>query len=279
MLVDGDSKEVGVLDPAAVPGTLDLDVVDGSIAELGAGEMAVSESVADDNDWALGTTLPVTFADGTTEDLTVGAIYDSPQLVGDYVIPRATWDTHVTQSIDQSVIVALADGVSVEQGRTAVEGVAETYGNPDVFDRQQYIDERAGNIDQALGLIYVMLALAIIIALMGIANTLALAVYERTSELGILRAVGTTRPQVRAMVRWESVIIAVFGTLAGIAVGVFLGWALFRIADIDGFNAFALPTGQLITIVVVGAIAGVLAGLRPARRAAKLDVLQAVATT
>ena len=103
--------------------------------------------------------------------------------------------------------------------------------------------------------------------------------YERTSELGILRAVGTTRPQVRAMVRWEAVIVAVFGTLAGIAVGVFLGWALFRIADIDGFNAFAFPTAQLLTIVIVGAIAGVLAGVRPARRAAKLDVLQAVATT
>ena len=279
VLVDGDSKEVSVLDPAATPGALDLDVVDGSITELGADEVAVSETVADDNDWTLGTTLPVTFADGRTDDLTVGGIYDATGLVGNYVIPRATWDTHVTQSLDQTAIVALADGVSVEQGRAAVEEVAEAYGNPDVFDRQEYVDERAGNIDQALGLIYVMLALAIIIALMGIANTLALAVYERTSELGILRAVGTTRPQVRSMVRWESVIIAVFGTLGGIAVGVFLGWALFRIADIDGFNAFDIPTAQLLVVVVVGALAGVLAGVRPARRAAKLDVLQAVATT
>ena len=113
---------------------------------------------------------------------------------------------------------------------------------------------------------------------MGIANTLALAVYERTAELGVLRAVGTTRPQVRAMVRWEAVIVAVFGTVTGIAVGVFLGWGLFRLANVAaGFTSFAIPSTQLAIIVVVGAIAGVLAGLRPARRAAKLDVLQAVA--
>jgi len=158
--------------------------------------------------------------------------------------------------------------------------VIRQYGDPDVMTRTEYIDDTTGNIDAALGLIYVLLALAIVIALMGIANTLALAVYERTSELGILRAVGTTRPQVRAMVRWEAVIVAVFGTLSGIAVGVFLGWALFRLANVAGsFDTFAFPTTQLVVIVVVGAIAGVLAGLRPARRAAKLDVLQAVAAT
>ena len=158
-------------------------------------------------------------------------------------MPQATWAAHATQAVDQAVIVALADGVSVEQGRAAVEKVAAGYGDPDVMTRTEYIDDTTGNIDAALGLIYVLLALAIIIALMGIANTLALAVYERTSELGILRAVGTTRPQVRAMVRWEAVIVAVFGTLSGIAVGVFLGWALFRLANVAGsFDTFAFPT-------------------------------------
>lgn len=121
--------------------------------------------------------------------------------------------------------------------------------------------------------------LAIVIALMGIANTLALAVRERTSEIGVLRAVGTTRNQVRSMVRWEAVIVSVFGTLAGIAVGVFLGWALVRVTGDDSdISAIAIPAGQLGTIVVVGAIAGVLAGIRPARPAARLDVLEAVAT-
>jgi putative ABC transport system permease protein len=278
--IDGTSKQATVLDLAQVPGTLDLGVVDGSVTDVRANGIAVAKNVADDHDWKLGTTLPVTFADGETQPLQIGAIYDTNGLVGNYVLSRDIWNAHVSQSIDQTVIVALRDGVSVDAGRAAVERVATGYGNPDVQDRQEYADQAAGNVDQVLGLIYVLLALAIVIALMGIANTLALAVYERTSELGILRAVGTTRPQVRSMVRWEAVVVSVFGTLTGIAVGVFLGWSLFRLANSEsGFDSFVVPTAQLLAIVVVGGVAGVLAGLRPARRAANLDVLQAVAAT
>jgi putative ABC transport system permease protein len=280
VLVDGTSKDASVLDPAQVDSTLDLGLVDGSMRDLRTSQLAVAERVADDNRWSLGSTVPVTFADGRTERLSVGAVYDSPELVGNYVLPRATWNAHVSQSIDQSVLVRLRDGVSINDGRDAVEQVSERYGNPKVLDKQEYVDQRSGNVDNALGLIYVLLALAIVIALMGIANTLALAVHERTAELGILRAVGTTRAQVRATVRWESVIVALFGTITGIALGVFLGWSLFRLADVaGGFDSFALPAAQLVVIVVVGAVAGILAAVRPARRAAKLDVLEAVAAT
>jgi putative ABC transport system permease protein len=122
--------------------------------------------------------------------------------------------------------------------------------------------------------------LAIVIALMGIANTLSLSIHERTRELGLLRAVGQTRPQVRSMVRWESVLVATFGAVGGIGVGVFLGWALVEAAGANAGSAistFVLPVGRLVTIVIVGAVAGVVAGLRPARRASRLDVLQAIA--
>jgi putative ABC transport system permease protein len=132
-----------------------------------------------------------------------------------------------------------------------------------------------------LTIIYALLALAIIIALMGIANTLSLSVHERTRELGLLRAVGQTRSQLRSMVRWESVIVATFGVVGGIGLGVFLGWALVEAAsNTPGsvISQFVLPTTRLAIVVVVGAIAGVLAGLRPARRAARLDVLRAIAT-
>jgi putative ABC transport system permease protein len=133
-----------------------------------------------------------------------------------------------------------------------------------------------------LGVVYVLLALAVLIALMGIANTLSLSVYERIRELGLLRAVGETRPQLRSMIRWESVIVAVFGTIGGLGLGVFLGWALVQAAS-EGTGdmiapTFSAPVTQLIVVLVVGAIAGVLAGIRPARRAAKLPVLQAAAT-
>ncbi len=116
---------------------------------------------------------------------------------------------------------------------------------------------------------------------MGIANTLSLSVHERTRELGLLRAVGETRRQLRSMVRWESVIIAVFGTVGGLGLGLFLGWALVKAASAGTGDmiapTFSAPVGQLVVLLVVGAVAGVLAGLRPARRAAKLPVLQAVA--
>ena len=145
-------------------------------------------------------------------------------------------------------------------------------------DRQQFTDQAFGQVNRVLALVYVMLALAIIIALMGIANTLSLSIYERTHELGLLRAVGETRPQLRSMVRWESVIVALFGTIGGVGLGVLCGWALVTAASESGFAKFALPVFSLIVLVVLGALAGVLAGIRPARRAAKLDVLQAIAT-
>ena len=135
-------------------------------------------------------------------------------------------------------------------------------------------------VDMMLTIIYALLALAIIIALMGIANTLSLSIHERTRELGLLRAVGETRAQVRSMVRWESVVIATFGAIGGIGLGMFLGWALVQGvgAASGGLGVFALPVGRLAIVLVVGGAAGVLAGLRPARRAARLDVLRAIAT-
>ena len=133
-------------------------------------------------------------------------------------------------------------------------------------------------IDQLLGLIYAMLFLAIFIALLGIANTLALSIIERTRELGLMRAVGMTRAQLRSMIRWESVIIAIQGTLLGLVVGVFFGWALVTALEDEGVETFRLPVTTLVVIVVLAVIAGVLAAVWPSRRAAKLDVLRAVVT-
>jgi putative ABC transport system permease protein len=128
-----------------------------------------------------------------------------------------------------------------------------------------------------LGIVYVLLVLAILIALMGIANTLALSVHERRRELGLLRAVGQTRRQVRAMLRGEAFLVAAFGTLGGIGLGVFLGWALVGAAGVETAR-LTVPVGQLAVVLVAGAVAGLLAGIRPARRAARLDVLAAIAS-
>lgn len=123
-----------------------------------------------------------------------------------------------------------------------------------------------------------LLGLALVIALLGITNTLALSVFERTRELGLLRAIGMSRRQARSMIRWEAVIIAVIGAVLGLVVGAFLGWALVTALDSEGITELDIPGGQLATYMVIAALAGVLAALLPARRAARLNVLRAIST-
>jgi putative ABC transport system permease protein len=133
-----------------------------------------------------------------------------------------------------------------------------------------------GVVDQLLGLVYALLGLAIIIALLGIGNTLALSIIERTRELGVLRAVGMTQAQLRSTIRWESVIIAIQGTLLGLVIGLFFGWALVSALHDEGLTTFSVPIGTLAVVVVLAALAGVVAAVLPARRAARLDVLRAL---
>ena len=279
-LVDDSTESLTVVDTAAVGKVLDLDVSKGAVDRLRATQVGVSDATADDKGWHLGSRVPITFADGTTSDFSVGAIYNSSDVVEPYLLSREAWAPHAVQDLDSDVLIKLAPGVSAAAGKHAVEQVADRFGAPDVQDRQEYVDSVTERINTMLGLIYVMLGLAIVIALMGIANTLSLSIHERTHELGLLRAVGQTRSQLRSMIRWESVIIAVFGTLGGLGLGVFLGWGLVKAASRSDFEiaVFQAPVAQLVIVLLVGAIAGVLAGVRPARRAARLDILHAIAT-
>ena len=267
--VDGRGRRVTVADVAPLGGLLDLDVKAGSLATS---QLAVSEATG----WAMGASVPVRFVGGSTEVFTVGAVYESADVAGDYLLSREAWAPHAGQDVDSQVLVGLEAGVGMSAGKAAVTAVA---GGADVMDRREYVASMAQGVDMMLGIVYVLLLLAIVIALMGIANTLSLAIHERTRELGLLRAVGQSRRQLRAMVRWESVIIALFGTAGGLVLGVFLGWALVQAASAGGFATFSAPAGQLAVVLVAGAVAGVLAGLGPARRAARLDVLAAMAAS
>ncbi|GHD32520.1 hypothetical protein GCM10010335_24540 [Streptomyces galbus] len=278
--VNGRGRALTVTDPLALERTFDLGTVDGSLGRLGTDGLAVTRTEADRLHLQLGDTARLAFTDGTREPFTVRAVYGRSELAGDYVITRAAWAPHRTQDADTLVAVSFRDGVRTADGKAAVEKVADRYGNPEVQTRDEYAESSAGGIDMMLTLVYALLALAVLIALLGIANTLTLAVHERTRELGLLRAVGQTRAQLRAMVRWESVLVAAFGTAGGLALGAFLGWVLVEASDgtSDTAFAFAVPPGQLAVVALVGLAAGALAGLRPARRAARLDVLRAVAT-
>src|ERR671916_630167 len=268
--VDGSTKQLSIADPAALSRVVDLGVSGGSLDEVGDGALAVSDATAESNGWQLGDVVPLTFSDGRTEDLTIRATYETDDLAGGYLVPRSLWAPHAVQDIDQMVFVSASEGTSVADAKAAVTEVADRFGGPNVEDRDEFSATMTTGVDLMLGVVYALLALAIFIALMGIANTLSLAIHERTREIGLLRAVGQTRRQVRTTVRWESVVIATFGAVGGIALGVFLGWALVQAVGTasGGLGVFALPTGNLAIVLVVGAVAGVLAGLRPAPPAA-----------
>jgi len=218
------------------------------------------------------------FKDTGGQELTVAMIYGESQPAGDWLLGTETFEANVDDQYDYQVFVRKADGVDTPTARAAIEQVADGYPGAKVLDQAGYEADQTMFIDQLLNLIYVMLLLAIFIALLGIANTLALSIIERTRELGMMRAVGMTRTQLRSMIRWESVIIAIQGTLLGIVVGVFFGWALVNALSDEGVETFRLPVPTLVVIVVLAALAGVLAAVWPARRAAKLDVLRAVVT-
>jgi putative ABC transport system permease protein len=278
--VDGEGRALTVTDPVTLGKVFDLGRVDGSLDGFGTDGIAVTREEAGRQGLTTGDTTRLTFTDGDRKTFTVRAVYGPSQLAGDYVITRAAWAPHRTQDSDTLVAVSFADGVSPAEGTAAVERTAAAYGNPDVQTRDEYAQSSAAGIDMMLTLVYALLALAVLIALLGIANTLTLAIHERTRELGLLRAVGQTRAQLRAMVRWESVLVAAFGTAGGLALGGFLGWVLVKASDgaSDSDFAFAVPPVQLVVVALVGLAAGALAGLRPARRAARLDVLRAIAT-
>ena len=216
------------------------------------------------------------FAETGVQELTVAAIYDDGDLAGSYLAGTALLEANVADQFDSMVFVRFADGVDTAAATAAVTEVASQNPLADVQDRDAFEASMGEQIDMLLNLIYALLALAVIIALLGIANTLALSIFERTRELGLLRAVGMTRAQVRATVRWESVIIALLGTTLGLAIGTSFGWVMVKALEDQGLNTFNIPVTQLAVVVAISAIAGVLAAVLPARRAAKLDVLEAI---
>ncbi|NUL03225.1 ABC transporter permease [Streptomyces lunaelactis] len=278
--VDGAGRRLTVTDPAALDRSFDLGTVQGSLDGLGSNGMAVADTEAGKRGWKPGSTASLAFTDGTEQTFTVRAVFEQSELAGDYVITREAWAPHRGQDSDTLIAVTFKDGVSTSDGTAAVEKTAAAYGNPEVQTRDEYARSAAGAIDMMLTLVYALLALAVVIALLGIANTLTLAIHERTRELGLLRAVGQTRNQLRAMVRWESVLVAAFGTAGGLMLGGLLGWVLVKASEGAGDTtfAFAVPPVQLLVVALVGLVAGGVAGWRPARRAARLDVLRAIAT-
>ena len=266
------------MDARSIGAIADFGVEKGKLTDLDARSVAVSEKKAKSEHWTLGSTVKVVFPKTGTQSLTVRVIYKNRDLASSYWVDTSVFDANVATQFDSLVLAKVASDSSIAKARPAVERITKQYPNVDVQDRQQFIDNQAKNVNQLLGLVFVMLFLSLVIALFGIANTLALSVVERTREIGLVRAVGMTRRQVRSAVRWEAVLIALFGAVGGLAVGVFFGWALIHALADQGFHTFRVSFGWLVGIAVASGVFAVIAAIVPARRAARLNVLAAIAT-
>ena len=267
---------IGV-DPDVVDEVVALAVVDGDLAGLADGGLAVKESIAVREAWSIGDTVELDTPTGTLTlplAATIDSGIDASWFLANDTIERAVAGSQVAQ-----VFVDLEEGLEVADVRSDLEAALTGYPTTQLLDSaelQASVEER---VDQVLGLLTALLLLSIVIAIVGLVNTLSLSVFERTRELGLLRAVGASRGQVRAMVRWEAVLVAGLGAVLGLTVGVLFGWLLVRALTEQGITTFALPGAQLVAAFVGAGLAGVLASVAPARRAARVDVLRALQAT
>jgi putative ABC transport system permease protein len=266
-------QQVEGVDPAVVDELFGIGVSKGKLTDLGTDGIAVYKNTAKGKHWVLGSTVPVQFAKTGIKKLTVRAIYDEQALAGKYVISLDTYRANFDDLTDGLILVKTAPG-QAENVRSNLEGVLKRYPQGKLQDASQFKASQAKQFSQIVNLIYALLLMAIIIAVFGIAITLALSIFERTHEIGLLRAVGMGSGQVWGTVEWE----AVFGTLLGLGIAVFFGWALVQALKDQGIDQFAVPGLRLFIIVVVGGFFGTLAAVYPGWRASRMNVLEAIAT-
>lgn len=278
--VEDSGKFLVAGDPAAFNELFDLQPVDrAEFDSLASDQIGVSTKVASDKGWEVGDRLDVKFPVGGAQKMEIGAIYAVGQQEGlsDYFISLDAYQGLFPQQLDNQVYALLDPGVSAAEGRSQIDPVLDAYPTAELQDQAEFKEAQESQIDQLVNLIYALLALAVFIAGIGIANTLALSIVERTREVGLLRAVGMTRAQLKSTIRWEAVIISMFGTVSGLVLGLFFGWAIVLALKDQGISEFAPPGLQLLAIVVLALLLAVAAAYFPARRAAKLDVLRAIA--
>jgi putative ABC transport system permease protein len=268
--VDGSVTQISAVDPQTVDSVFDLSPTSGRISDLGVDGVAVQESTG----FKLGDKVPIRFPTTGKKVFTVAAVFKQA-VVASYIISHEAYQQNYPDQVDAQIYVKI-DGGATAANTKALQAVVAQYPGIKLETREQFKASQAGQVNQLLNLIYVLLFFAIVIALFGIANTLGLSIIERTRELGLLRAVGMTRRQLRSSVRWESVIIALVGTLLGLLIGVVFAWAMVRALNDQGIDQFSLAPGRLLLIVVLAALFGVVAAAVPARRAARLDILDSI---
>jgi putative ABC transport system permease protein len=245
------------------------------LGSLGANGAFVDEDYAEDHGLRVGSPVELTFANGDKETFEIDGVFSPPaggSPFGNVTISAETWDEHNAQPRNLYSFVKM-EGGQTDANVAKLDQTLSEFPNAKVQTRDEFVDNQISGLKSILNILYVLLALSVIVSLFGIVNTLVLTVFERTREIGMLRAIGMTRRQVRRMIRHESVITSMIGGALGIVLGVVLGALL--VARVD-FIEFSLPVGQIIVFAIAAIIVGIVAAIFPARRAARLNVLQAL---
>jgi putative ABC transport system permease protein len=278
--VNGSEKNVTGADPEGIGQVYDFDWIEGSdasLAALGDGGALVEQSLAEEKQLELDSLVIVETPNGTSLNVRVSGIYEAPafwEMLGDLTISQAAFDEQFENPRNLYTFISIPGGVNPENEQ-ALETALEPFPAVKLDTKEGFSEAQQESLDPLLNLLYVLLALSVIVSLFGIVNTLVLSVFERTRELGMLRAVGMTRRQVRRMIRHESIITALIGTALGMALGILLAVVVTQALSDEGLS-FSVPVVSLIVFVIVAIIAGMLAAIFPARRAARLNVLQAL---
>ena len=273
----GTGQTLVAVDPATVTSLYRLDPASAAAVQgLGDEDVLVRDTVAARHGWRPGDLVPMTFARTGTRQQRLAATYSSTTVRGDYVISLGAFEANYTDQLDMQVDVRMVRGMGEAAGRAAVRAALAEFPNLAVRDRGEVVAAQAEQVNRLLVPVVALLALSVVVALLGIANTLALSVHERIRELGLLRAIGMARRQLRSMIRSEAVIIALLGALLGVVVALFFGWAVTAALQERGITRRVFPVSQLAALTAIATAASLVAAAVPARRAANLRVLDAV---
>jgi putative ABC transport system permease protein len=273
--IDGGTQWLTGVDGAAIGKLTDLKVTAGSFT-VGGTRIVVDEDRAEKHGWKPGSQLTAHFEDGAARRLTVAGVYEGNDMFNGIILDNKVLTPHLADPADMQVMVKTADGAS----DAAKDGLEKALGvNPaiKIQDKQDISREIGKMFTQVLNMVYGLLGMAVIVAVLGVVNTLAMSVFERAQEIGMLRAIGLDRGAVKRMVRLESLVISLFGGVLGLGLGVFFGWAAGELlaTEIPTYE-LQLPWGRMAVFLLLAGVIGVLAALWPARRAARLNMLTAI---
>ncbi len=276
MQVSGSTKLFNAVDYATIEDMYRLDITDGGVPPDTPG-LLVGTDPAGDLGLSAGDEVEVIFNETGRVVLPVLAVFDETSVLGNWVIDMGTYEGNFTERLDYFLAATTAEGIDPEDARAAIEEVIDSYPQLEARDRQEYQESLESQLDTVLVVVNVFLGFAIVIAAIGIINTLLLSVFERTRELGLLRAIGETRGQVWAMITVEAIVVAVFGAVLGVTIGLGFGVATSTALPDDFVSVIDVPWTSLVIVLVLSALLGVVAAVFPALRATRINVLRAIA--